>query len=109
MKELLEDLIRRFNSRVEKDDSMREELQGLEKTIQVVAGDYRFHMTLRECRIGSLAEGEVEYPDLLISSDEETLRGVLERRIPPFKALATGKLRIKASIEDALRLRRLLS
>jgi putative sterol carrier protein len=109
MRELLEDLIERFNRKVEKDDGMREELKDMEKTIQVVGGERRYHMTLRECRIEGLTEGEVESPDLVISADAETLRGVLEGRIPPFKAIATGKLRIKASIEDAIRLRKLLS
>ncbi len=109
MKALLEDLIARFNAKVESDGALREELEGLERRIQIVAGKLRFHMSLRDGRITDLEEGEADSADLSIMAEEETLRGVLERRIAPFKAIATGKLKIKASLEDALRLRKLLS
>ncbi|MFQ5837220.1 MAG: SCP2 sterol-binding domain-containing protein [Thermoplasmata archaeon] len=109
MRESLERLIARFNERVRTDDGLREELGGLEKTIQVVTEKQQFHMTLRDGEIGDLEEGQLESADLSVLADEETLRGVFEGRIPPFKALATGKLKIKASLEDALRFRKLLS
>jgi putative sterol carrier protein len=109
LRKLLEDMIERFNRKVEGDGGLREELQGLEKTIQIASGPHRYYMTLRDCRIEGLVEGEHGAPDLAISADEETLKGVLEGEIPPFKAIATGKLRIKATIEDVIRLRKLLS
>lgn len=108
MRAVLENLIARFNDRSEADESLRAELEGMEKVIQVITDRQRFHMILKNCRIVDLGEGELESADLTITADEETLRGVIEGSIPPFKAFATGKLKVKASLEDILRFRKLL-
>ncbi len=109
MKELLEDLIDRFNRRVEKDDRLRSELEGLERTIQISTDKADYHMNLKECRIDGLAEGEATTADVLIRAREETLAGVIRGEIAPFKAIALRRLKIKAPIEDVIRLRKLLS
>ncbi len=109
MRKLLEDLIARFNERVAGDERLRKELEGLEKTIRVVTDRQQFHARLKDSRIGELEEGQATSADLTISGDEDTLRGVIERRIAPFRAIATGKLKVKASLEDTLRFRKLLS
>lgn len=109
MKDLLRDLIEKFNAKAATDPSLQKELEGMERTIQITTDRSSYHMTLREGRITALEDGEAEAPELNIVADEETLQGVLEGRIPTFKAMATGKLKVKASLEDALRLRKLLS
>lgn len=109
MRDLLGDLIAKFNAKASTDPALRRELEGMERTIQVTTDRTAYHMTLRDGRIDGLREGDVGAPDLNVVADEETLRGVLEGRIPTFKAMAMGKLKVKASLEDALRLRKLLS
>lgn len=109
MRELLEDLITRFNERAQTDARLQEEIQGMERTIQLVTDQGTYRMTLRDGRIGAVEEGEPGEADVTISCDEETFQGLVEGRIPTFKAMATGKLKLKASLEDALRLRKLLS
>lgn len=109
MKELLRDLIDRFNRRVEGDSRLRSELEGLERTIQVSTGRSSFYMSLKDCRIDGPEEGESQGAEVAIRADEDTLKGVLKGEIPVFKAMAMRKLKIKASMEDAVRLRKLLS
>lgn len=109
MRDLLEDLVRKFNERVEEDPNLREEVGDLRRTIQVATDRSRYHMTLADGRIGDVSEGEAPDPEVTITADEETLRGVLEGRIPTFKAMATRKLKVKAGLEDMLRLRKLLA
>lgn len=109
MKELLNDLIEKFNAKAATDPTLQKELEGMERTIQITTDRASYHMTLREGRITALEDGDAEEPELNIVADAETLQGVLEGRIPTFKAMATGKLKVKASLEDALRLRKLLS
>ncbi len=80
------------------------------KRIQVVTDRATYNMRLEEGQIVDLEEGQAQGDaDLTITADEEVLRGVIAREIAPFKALATGKLRVKASLEDTLRFRKLLS
>ncbi len=109
MKELLQRLVNRFNQRVETDSRLQSELEGLERTIQISTDNADYHMSLRDCRIAGLTEGVVSDAEVTIRADEKTLTGVLTGEIPPFKAMAMRKLKIKASIEDAIRLRKLLS
>lgn len=109
MRELLEELIATFNGRVEADDRLQEEAKGVERTIQLVTDQGAYHMALRDGRIGDLREGPMEGADVTITVDETTFRGLVEGTVAPFKALAMGKLKLKASLEDSLRLRKLLS
>ncbi len=109
MEELLRDLIERFNKRVEGDSRLRSELEGLERTIQISTGKSSFYLNLKDCRIDGPEEGETQGAEVTIHADEDTLKGVLTGEIPPFKAMALRKLKIKASMEDAIRLRKLLS
>lgn len=110
MRDLLEDLIARFNDRARTDARMQEELAGMEKRIQVVTDKTTYRMRLEEGQIVGLEEAEAqENADLTITADEDVLRGLIAREIAPFKALATGKLKIKASLADTLRFRKLLS
>lgn len=108
MRELLESLIDRFNERAQTDPRLQEEIVGMKRTIQLVTDRGSFRMALRDGRIAGLEEGALEGADVTITCDEDTFRGLVEGRIPPFRAMAMGKLKMKASLEDALRLRKLL-
>jgi putative sterol carrier protein len=107
MEERLRGLINRFNSKVEEDARLKEDLQGIERSIQIEAGEERYYFHLRDGRIEGFSEGTLDNPDVRVSSDRATFVGLIDRQIPPMKALASGKLRIKASLDDMLRLRKL--
>jgi putative sterol carrier protein len=106
MREAIEDLISTFNARAQTEAELREEIGGMERTIQLVTDKSAYHMTLRDGQIGGLTEGPLEGADVTIRCKETTFYGLVEGRIPPFKAMALGKLKLKASLEDALRLRK---
>src|SRR5437660_6660593 len=44
--------------------------------------------------------------DITISTDADTLGALIRREVGPFKAYATGKLRLKGSLEDLARFRK---
>ncbi|MEE9593647.1 MAG: SCP2 sterol-binding domain-containing protein [Thermoplasmata archaeon] len=106
MREAIEDLISTFNGRTQTDAKLREEIGGMERTILLVTDKGSYHMALRDGQIGGLTEGSLEGADVTIRCDEATFYGLVEGRIPTFKAMALGKLKLKASLEDALRLRK---
>lgn len=109
MKDLLETLIARFNDRALRDERMKEELAGLDRRIQIATEEAAYHLHLQDGQLSDLEEGEIEGAEVTIRADAETLRGVLSGEIAPFKAIALKRLKIQASFEDALRLRKLLS
>ncbi len=107
MREQLEGLITRFNERVAKDEKLRAELQGMERTIVLDLKDgTQYHFVLKDAHVDGLLDGGAEKADLTIISDRQTVQGLLAGEIGPFKAYATGKLRVKGDIEDLLRFRK---
>jgi len=108
LEELLRNAIRKFNDKAREDEKLKKDLEGVERRIQVeIEGGKRYHFILRNQQISDLGEGEIDSPNVRIVSDEATLTGLLKGEISPMKALATKKVRIKASLEDLFRLRRL--
>ncbi len=107
MREQLEGLIAKFNARVEKDAKLREELRGIERTVVLDLKDgTAYHFVLKDAHVDTLLEGGADGADLTIISDRKTVQGLLAGEIGPFKAYATGKLKVKGDLEDLLRFRK---
>ena len=106
IRELLEDAIEKFNEKVAEDERMAAELQGIERTIVLrLKDDGAYHFVLKDMRAGPLEEGDAE-GDIEILSDSETIIALFNREMGPMKAIATKKLKINASIQDMLRIRK---
>src|SRR6266571_2521098 len=97
MKELIEQAVAKFNERAQNDAKLQKDLEGVVRTVLV---------DLKDRQIGSVADGPVDAPDVTILSDAATLTALLKKEMGPMKAYATQKLKIKASLEDVLRLRK---
>lgn len=107
MREQLEGLIAKFNAKVETDERLRRELEGLERTVALDLRDGpKYHFTLKDLRIDGLRDGPAERADVTILSDEATVSALLSGEMGPFKAYATGKLKIKGDLEDLVRFRK---
>jgi putative sterol carrier protein len=107
MREMLEGLIRTFNAKVSDDPALGAELGDLTKTVLIELKDgTKYHFTLKDRAVAGLLDGGVDRPDITISTDAETLTALIRREIGPFKAYATGKIRLKGSLEDLARFRK---
>jgi putative sterol carrier protein len=107
MREMLEDLLRKFNSKVASDPGLRAELRELTKTVLIELKDgAKYHFTLKDEHVAGLLDGGTDQADITISTDAETLKALIRREVGPFKAYATGKLRLKGSLEDLARFRK---
>lgn len=107
MKELLEEAISKFNEKARTDPKLQAELEGIERKVLVDCKDGpKFNFVLKEKQIGSLLEGPIENPDVTILSDSATLTSLLKKEMGPMKAYALQKLKVKASLDDVLRLRK---
>ena len=107
MREMLEDLIHKFNAKAESDPGLRAELGDLTKTVLIDLKDgTRYHFTLKDQKVAGLLDGGVDHADITIITDPETLRQLITREIGPFKAYAMGKIKLKGSLEDLARFRK---
>lgn len=107
MRELLEEVIRKFNAKSAADPALQAELGDVPKTVLIELKDgVKYHFTVRDKQISGLEDGAVDRADITISTDAETLRALILREMGPFKAYATGKVRLKGSLEDLTRIRK---
>ncbi|HII99958.1 MAG: hypothetical protein PWQ88_989 [Candidatus Methanomethylophilaceae archaeon] len=107
MMETLNSLVNMFNNKIGKDERLHSELLGINKVINLDLGEEAYSFKLENGEAHSLTPGLIDNADVTISSDPETLRGLIERKIRPMKAYAQRKFRIKGEIEDLLKLRKL--
>ena len=107
MREQLEELISKFNAKVATDPTLRSEIGDLTKTVLIELKDgTKYHFVLKDQRVAALFDGGVDHADITITTDAETLTALIRREVGPFKAYATGKLRLKGSLEDLARFRK---
>lgn len=108
MEELLTGAIDKFNKKIEKDEKLEKEFEGLTRKIFIEVTDGKdYHFILDNKRITDFGEGDIESPDITIISDTNTIVGLFSKEIGPMKALATKKLKLKGSLHDMLRIRKL--
>jgi len=107
MRELLGDLIHKFNAKVASDPALRAELGDLTKTVLIDLKDgTKYHFVLKDQKVAGLLDGGADPADITIITDAETLRALILREIGPFKAYATGRIKLKGSLEDLARFRK---
>jgi putative sterol carrier protein len=103
----LQDLVAKFNEKVNNDEKLREELKDMDKKVLIDLEMEKYNFRLQDQRIEQLNVGDVEDPDITVFSDPETMQGLLDGSIKPMKAFALRKIRFKGNIDDLLRLRKL--
>ncbi len=107
MREVLERVIFKFNERTKTDEKLRSELTGIERKIQLELKDgTKYNFTLKDAHVDGVHDGPIAMPDITIITDTATLDALFKREMGPMKAIALQKLKVKASIEDMLRLRK---
>jgi putative sterol carrier protein len=104
---LLQDLVNKFNRKVEEDEKLRSELEGMDKRVLIDLDSEKYSFHLHDTKANDFREGNIEDPDITLISDPETIKGLIEGKIKPMKAFALRKVRVKGDINDLLRLRKL--
>ena len=107
---LIKNAIEKFNEDIDnkvKDEKLKRELENVTRKVQIeITDDENYNFILCGGKITDFSKGNIEDPDARIISDKATLEGVLKGEIKPIKAWATKKLKVKASLEDMLMLRK---
>lgn len=107
MKMLLLDAMRKFNDKAKTDEKLKKELKGVTRRIQIDVTDGEdYSFVLDDLKISDLRGGSIESPDVIIRASTDTFSALLTKQMGPMKAIATRKLKIKASLEDMFRLRK---
>ena len=89
---------------------MQAAFRGFTKTMQFTFPDLERDFTLSIAKDGSatLAEQTVSQPDVKVTTNSDTLAGIVDHTVNPIQAYITRKLKVSGQMEDLLRLQKLL-
>lgn len=112
MMDFLEDMVNKFNQKVDESEKMFEKLKDVSRTIQIELDQTVFyHMRMVNGKIIEILPEELkepELPDLRIISDKVTFHGIMNKTVKPLKAYALNKIKVKGALKDRLLLKDLL-
>lgn len=108
---LISEQIEVFNERVRNDPNLQKELEGVVRSIHLdLEDDLSYILVLKDGAMGGFEKGTPDTPEIVITSTSDTLVKVLKKELSVMKAVfITKKIKIDASLEDKLRLRKLFS
>ena len=115
LKELLDEKVIEFNSRIDSEPEFSKMIEGKNRTICICISDgnkinngkINYSTKLENMRIEDFIQNEDTNADLVVTANSEVLIGLINREISPIKAYMSGDLKVKASLTDMLLLKRL--
>ncbi|MEW5937777.1 MAG: SCP2 sterol-binding domain-containing protein [Candidatus Thermoplasmatota archaeon] len=104
---LLHEAVEKFNAKVHQDARLQEELEGIERTVVLrLSNGAAYNLRIEGGRLSGLSKGDVAEAEVVVESDAATIAALLRKEMGPMKAFALRKVRVKADLEDIVRLRR---
>jgi len=89
---------------------VKEKFKGFKRSVQFKFSDVGANYVLRisEEANATLAEETIEKPDITIEMDSATFMGIRNKKISGTQAYISGKLKVKGTMPDLLKLQRLM-
>jgi hypothetical protein len=110
LKTTLQGLMDKFNAKMANDKGFQEHWAGKERSIVLEFSDQgAIHLYLRDCQLTALGDGALPASDIRILTDSATFNAIINKKMSGMRAYVTQKLKIKASAEDMLAIRKLVS
>jgi len=93
-----------------KDEKIQKLLSDFSKKIQFIFSDKNksYYITIINGKIESINEGNIDSPDIQIRTEIKILNDILNKKINPMSAYASGKLKAKGKLTDLLKIIKLL-
>ena len=109
IKDKLGKLVAHFNKKAESDEQLKEYVDGMERSIVFnLTDDKAYNTKLSNSQLSDVIEGGIDDAEIIIETDKATMLGLLDGSVKPMKAYATKKLKIKASLQDMMLMRKLM-
>lgn len=103
--QVLEGVREKFNS-----PDTKSKFEGFDRTLQFQFTDLEtsYHTRIHDGEMDPFSEGELEKPNLLVTTDSGTLVGIMQGSLSPLDAYSMGKLKAKGSMTDLMKLQILM-
>ncbi len=107
MNELM-DIVKKFNERTERDESLRNNVKDLKRNIVVkFSDDGEYYMILDHARI-EMVKDPFTKADITVELSTDTFKKLLSKEIDALSAYITRKIVVKSSLSDKLLISELL-
>ncbi len=90
-------------------EKFREATEDFNRTVQLefTEPDYKGYFAIRDGAIDGPHDGEIPDAEIRVEMTGDTFTGLLRKEIDPLSALVKGKIKIKASFWDLMKLKNL--
>ncbi len=107
IEEKLRAAIDKFNKLAEEDPKVKSEVKDIVRRVQIVLEDGpTYHFVLDHGHIDGLEHGAIDPAEITVTTDTATLEGIFNGEVSALRAYATKKLKLKASLQDLMTLRK---
>ncbi|MFX0167718.1 MAG: SCP2 sterol-binding domain-containing protein [Candidatus Hodarchaeota archaeon] len=92
------------------DPDTKPKFKGFDRTLQFHFTDLdtSFHTRIHKETMEPFTKGELETPNLLVTTDSGTFVDIIQGNLSPLDAYSVGKLKVKGSMTDLLKLQILM-
>lgn len=107
--ELLDFIRQDFNERCKNEPRFRLRFERVNKLIQAeVKEEGLMHFRIADCQVSEVVRGPCDNPDVRLIADLDTIIGVLSGKLSTTVMVLSKKLKVVASMQDMLLLKRFL-
>jgi len=108
VKNMLDEKVSEFNSKVNDDPNFSKKIEGKNRTITISVSDGdNYGSKLEDLKLDDFNITEDINTDLVVTASAEVLEGLMTKTMSPIKAYMSGSLKVKASFSDILLLKKL--
>ena len=108
IKQILEEKVAEFNSRIKDEPKYSGVIEGKERSICIsVSNGDNYVSNLKDMQLEEFKESEDTSKDLVVTATSDVLVALINKEMSPIKAYMTGELKVKASLTDMLLLKKL--
>ncbi len=107
LEDLLNQNIEKFRKKIAEDEKIKKELEGVTRSVNIDVIDKEgFSFVLDNGDIKDFKHGILDETDINVTATEEDFVALFKGELKPMRAWATKRLKIKASLEDILKVRK---
>lgn len=92
------------------DPIVQEKMTGFSKTLQFVFPDINetYVLTIKDGKNAQLEKKSMDSPDMAITWASDVFTGIQDKTVNPTNAFMMGKLKVKGSMEDLMKLQKFM-
>jgi len=92
------------------DPNLKEKFKDFTKKLQFSFTDIsvNYYFDVVNGQVKTLKEGKIDNPDIQVSMKTDTFIGILDKKINPATSYMTGKIKVKGSMGDLIKLQKIM-